>query len=870
MGLDTCPEPCSGELQTSFGRVSVPPVEYKGAGALQFGYTVSRAASRYSASTEFITGTARLVREPDETVDRESQVFTRLGLFKIDDDLVTKWAKKMSNKKTVKTARTVLEKLEAQAPKKTLSDLAKTEKKSKQERAMYEPLGKIFEAIHKLAPAEPREQRVWYWGAPYLITEIMNKFAYRTQPDMRLISAPLVKKTGVYEDFALWYNQDCWGDIKASKTQGPVVVRRNDEETLSKDLGEQVVDYARLHLSQRPFLLFSVGLVVFGSSFSLAIVDRDGVIFSPTRDIWGNHELLIRGVRSLGRVASSVTLGEDPTVGRLPPGKSLKIASSSSSKARYTIPHGYPTFLISPIRGDPEKRFWLTIGKPLWSSPSLTGRGTWIWRVRAVAVAATTLEQYPTASKLAAAATESGVLASFQLSERLYILKNAWRSSKRASEASIYNKIHEGGTIPGLATIVCGNDVYDEGDTEPISCRRLRGIPTVNTPGQTQKSTTHVCHRLVLNDIGQPLWEFKDAEELLDAMLSVVEAHKLLYERGFIHRDISPGNIMLRDPSDPLSSSAPGGSRQAFLMDVEYAKFSATPNDAGGIGDDEGKEGDGSEPPPFPRKIPRGPTMTGTMQFQARQVLEGVKLGPQHTITQTIHHDIESITLVIAFAVLKHLEVRFLGKPATSEAPKIETDTVQTVKDVAKDAQTGDKDGKGSGDDVEDVEDDDDADYTPANPDADEISDDEDGPEDPVERTPLEKWIKQSFVAAFGQQSIDGIASARTSGHAFSWVSNEALMPDEIAEYFDTPDGTTLRALLVRFRKNLKREEYLVAESEDQASNPKRRRTEAAKAAAIAADFKKRDEAYRSIFSHENLLENIQEARENLKLEKEY
>ena len=52
----------------------------------------------------------------------------------------------------------------------------------------------------------------------------------------------------------------------------------------------------------------------------------------------------------------------------------------------------------------------------------------------------------------------------------------------------------------------------------------LRGIPTINTkPGEPCKVSTRVCHRLVLDDIARPIWDFKDAEELLNALTCIIE-----------------------------------------------------------------------------------------------------------------------------------------------------------------------------------------------------------------------------------------------------------------------------------------------------------------------------------------------------------
>ena len=58
-------------------------------------------------------------------------------------------------------------------------------------------------------------------------------------------------------------------------------------------------DLARLHLSAKPFQLFSVGILISGDLFCVAIYDRVGVTFSPVCNLWGDTELFIRIVRRL-------------------------------------------------------------------------------------------------------------------------------------------------------------------------------------------------------------------------------------------------------------------------------------------------------------------------------------------------------------------------------------------------------------------------------------------------------------------------------------------------------------------------------------------------------------------------------------------
>ena len=62
-------------------------------------------------------------------------------------------------------------------------------------------------------------------------------------------------------------------------------LKPTNEHTRIHNIVAQAADYARLHMSSHPFTIFSVGLVVFGSDFRLAIFDC-GIMFSLIKDIW--------------------------------------------------------------------------------------------------------------------------------------------------------------------------------------------------------------------------------------------------------------------------------------------------------------------------------------------------------------------------------------------------------------------------------------------------------------------------------------------------------------------------------------------------------------------------------------------------------
>jgi len=71
----------------------------------------------------------------------------------------------------------------------------------------------------------------------------------------------------------------------------------------------QSADYARLFMSARPFMVFCVGILIFGTGFCVGIYNRDDGVTFPVF----NTETFIRVVRTLGCNFSVEELGFDPT-----------------------------------------------------------------------------------------------------------------------------------------------------------------------------------------------------------------------------------------------------------------------------------------------------------------------------------------------------------------------------------------------------------------------------------------------------------------------------------------------------------------------------------------------------------------------------
>jgi hypothetical protein len=282
----------------------------------------------------------------------------------------------------------------------------------------------------------------------------------------------------------LWRDRDAFGEVKPSNKQGP----KPATSGTIPPIVTQSADYARLFMSARPFMLFCVGILIFGTGFCVGIYDRDGITFSPIFDMFEDTATLIRVVRTLGCNLSVEELGFDPTVRVLTDLETQRLTGNTK----------YPSAVVSSCGND--SRQWCTIGPPIWASLSLLGRGTNVWRVR----------------EYVADVHEDPHMRGNEM-----IMKTAWRSSARTSESDIYMSIDQ--PPEGLAKFECGGDVWSAG--YPITVQNLRGKAVhaldIDPP-------TPVLHRLVLGTVGRPLWEYTSELDLLTGFRAALQGESLL------------------------------------------------------------------------------------------------------------------------------------------------------------------------------------------------------------------------------------------------------------------------------------------------------------------------------------------------------
>ncbi|KAF8494313.1 kinase-like domain-containing protein [Russula emetica] len=201
------------------------------------------------------------------------------------------------------------------------------------------------------------------------------------------------------------------------------------------------------------------------------------------------------------------------------------------------------------------------------------------------------------------------------------LVKDSWHVLLKdiKPEGELYDLLHRGkvDNIPScLSAGDVGADIYHQTQTHKVG------------NDMNYKLTPHRHYRIVLGTIGRKLEEFKCTREFVNAMYAALKAHKAAHDIGILHRDISPGNILIAcddelDHNDPHESKIQGG----LLIDWDLSKVIVRDDEHSG-------------------STARQQTRTGTWQFMAAELIERPK------IRHTFSHDLESFFWVLMWIVV--------------------------------------------------------------------------------------------------------------------------------------------------------------------------------------------------------------------------
>ncbi|KAF9477660.1 hypothetical protein BDN70DRAFT_934048 [Pholiota conissans] len=434
----------------------------------------------------------------------DSRVFVRLGLDHVSSEFVTNCTAAFKTNKELMEARSQLQNtieveslatvddapLEELVPEELVGTRGTSKgnniesRKTVSESKMYKPLATIFGHIEDFSDssqpfASPKntfmnthittlESDASTWGFP------------KYSPDFVLFEGRKAASTPI-----LWRKTLGFCEVKPTSQHSPKSAKPNTVKPLVGQAG----DYARLQLSARPFHLFSVALLIFGSQFCVAIFDRAGVLFSPIHDMWEETGVFVRVIWSLTCLLSPTQLGQDPTVSKLSDAEHKLYMREIRCLGRGARADDFPTFVIMA-------------GGRLWYTQN--GQGP------------------------------------------VFVLKNTWRSAACLSESDIYGAIS--GSHPAVAKLHQGSDVLFPNDQRRITAYNLRGASTA-----AEVEGSDIClHRLLLESRGRPLWEYASEKELLQAMRAALSGdlaprYKCWQHHAFRRRSVSirSGRILM-------------------------------------------------------------------------------------------------------------------------------------------------------------------------------------------------------------------------------------------------------------------------------------------------------------------------------------
>ncbi|THH18169.1 hypothetical protein EW146_g2771 [Bondarzewia mesenterica] len=405
--------------------------------------------------------------------------------------------------------------------------------------------------------------------------------------------------------------------VKSTKQQGPK--NQNLDDHSVRPIVLQTARHARVQTTMQRFSLISVSLLIFGSNFCVCIFDRVGATFSPVCNMWDNAETFIRIIRSITCLLRPVDLGVDPSVWTVP--RSVALQPQVPERERHHTSYVF-TFQV-----EKQVHHWCTIGLPLQLSRSLFGRCTTVWRVR----------------RLVAGSMSGPVM----------VIKNYWRSSHRDPKArrSSYRP------HPEMTSFVMGADMYQPragSDAQRITVRNLRGDPVDDL------AETLILYREVTRDASRPLWEYSSDYELLSGLCTALNEHKLLYDRGILHRNIDAGSVR-------LVQNHPARVGVGLLIDLE---FTCKEPEASVTSIKDGEVTKGTTPHSIftggtePSNINNYPRLSAALpwspEFMAIDLLQRVELCL--SVNHTVEHDAESFIWVLGFSVMKKLRMIAMGE----------------------------------------------------------------------------------------------------------------------------------------------------------------------------------------------------------------
>ncbi|POW05459.1 hypothetical protein PSTT_09708 [Puccinia striiformis] len=323
------------------------------------------------------------------------------------------------------------------------------------------------------------------------------------------------------------------GAVAQRKMDGAIMLRTSEIKDAALCLAKHVYEVFGSQHTRR----YVIGFTLCGTSMRLWQFDRSGAIGSESIDIRETKENLNKFVALilLFLTATNEVLGFDPTF--------VEIGDQASANT--------PTPQKILINTEPYPQE-LIIDYNIFRASGICGRGTTCWQAHL-----------------------SGDR------RQKFLVKDSWQPRHHKEEGDMLRDVTVQ-NIPHLARYHHHEDVYVANqlvDIEPhvrggINYRSGQKFQSSDVSADSQEPTDftdRVHRRLILKDVGKPIWTADSPVRLLEAIEGCIKGHWALLRAGYLHRDISINNLMIDNQTkDP--------DRKSFLIDLDMAIPYPLPN----------------------------------------------------------------------------------------------------------------------------------------------------------------------------------------------------------------------------------------------------------------------------------------------------
>ncbi|KAI7948405.1 hypothetical protein MJO29_010070 [Puccinia striiformis f. sp. tritici] len=297
------------------------------------------------------------------------------------------------------------------------------------------------------------------------------------------------------------------------------------EETLASVALMDLSQYVYEIFKAQPTRSFVVGVTLCGTWMQVWQFDRSGVIGSKPLDLKASREnlkkffALILGFfkcnkQLLGFDSSFIEAKDHPTV--------IRIKSQDGRDQKLEI--------------DPN---------PVFRASGICGRGTTCWKA------------HPSGNK-----------------SQKFLIKDSWQPKEHPEEGQMLREVTEK-KVRHMARYHHHENVHVDGKIVDIqshvrrraafqNCEKVTNKEEPEDPNVQNTFINRVHRRLILKDVGKPIWTVGSPLRLLEALEGCMIGHQDLLQAGYLHRDISINNLLVNDQAEDPN-------RKSFLIDLDMA-----------------------------------------------------------------------------------------------------------------------------------------------------------------------------------------------------------------------------------------------------------------------------------------------------------